>query len=141
MHHPTHRIAHPTAFVTPLLHRGRLNIHMACFGRSTKPEVIDRGALNIGRDANPVPTSPLTDDIVSAPKGPIKYTYVMFRQINQTRGYWPRSFERSAEDRSRCEPSTFQSTLADESSGRKEIFHLTTHSTHFIYDYMASDLW
>ena len=24
---------------------------------------------------------------------------------------------------------------------RKEIFYLTTHSTHFIYGYMASDLW
>ena len=27
------------------------------------------------------------------------------------------------------------------SEGRKEIFHLTTHSTHFIYGYMASDIW
>ena len=26
-------------------------------------------------------------------------------------------------------------------SGRKEIFYLTTHSTHFIYGYMASDIW
>ena len=25
--------------------------------------------------------------------------------------------------------------------GRKKIFYLTTHSTHFIYDYMASDIW
>ena len=25
--------------------------------------------------------------------------------------------------------------------GRKEMFYLTTHSTHFIYGYMASDLW
>ena len=25
--------------------------------------------------------------------------------------------------------------------GRKEMFHLTTHSTHFIYGYMASDIW
>ena len=24
---------------------------------------------------------------------------------------------------------------------RKEMFHLTTHSTHFIYGYMASDIW
>ena len=23
----------------------------------------------------------------------------------------------------------------------REMFHLTTHSTHFIYDYMASDIW
>ena len=25
--------------------------------------------------------------------------------------------------------------------GRKEIFYLTTHSTHFIYSYMVSDIW
>ena len=25
--------------------------------------------------------------------------------------------------------------------GRKEIFYLTMHSTHFIYGYMASDIW
>ena len=25
--------------------------------------------------------------------------------------------------------------------GRKEIFYLTTHLTHFIYGYMASDIW
>ena len=26
-------------------------------------------------------------------------------------------------------------------SGRKEMFYLTTHSTHFIYGYMVSDIW
>ena len=25
--------------------------------------------------------------------------------------------------------------------GRKEMFYLTTHSTHYIYGYMASDIW
>ena len=25
--------------------------------------------------------------------------------------------------------------------GRKEMFYLMMHSTHFIYDYMASDIW
>ena len=25
--------------------------------------------------------------------------------------------------------------------GRKEMFYLTTYSTHFIYGYMASDIW
>ena len=25
--------------------------------------------------------------------------------------------------------------------GRKEMFYLTMHSTHFIYGYMASDIW
>ena len=25
--------------------------------------------------------------------------------------------------------------------GRKEMFYLTTHSTHFIYGYMTSDIW
>ena len=26
-------------------------------------------------------------------------------------------------------------------SGRKEMFYLTTHLTHFIYGYVASDIW
>ena len=30
---------------------------------------------------------------------------------------------------------------SDSEKGRKEMFYLTTHSTHFIYDYMASDIW
>ena len=28
-----------------------------------------------------------------------------------------------------------------EKEGRKEMFYLTTHSTHFIFGYMASDIW
>ena len=31
--------------------------------------------------------------------------------------------------------------LAKTKEGRKEMFYLTTHSTHFIYGYMASDIW
>ena len=29
----------------------------------------------------------------------------------------------------------------DKEEGRKEMFYITTHSTHFIYGYMASDIW
>ena len=29
----------------------------------------------------------------------------------------------------------------DKMEGRKEIFYLMTHSRHFIYSYMASDIW
>ena len=46
------------------------------------------------RDANPVPTNSLANDLVTMPL-----------------------------------------------KGRKEMFYLTTHSTHFIYGYMASDIW
>ena len=31
--------------------------------------------------------------------------------------------------------------LYSDLEGRKEMFYLTTHSTHFIYGYMASDIW
>ena len=34
-----------------------------------------------------------------------------------------------------------KAALASVKEGRKEIFYLTTHSTHFIYGYMASDIW
>ena len=37
--------------------------------------------------------------------------------------------------------TTFSLTQALEKEGRKEMFYLTTHSTHFIYSYMASDIW
>ena len=33
------------------------------------------------------------------------------------------------------------SALWKRKDGRKEMFYLTTHSTHFIYGYMASDIW
>ena len=31
--------------------------------------------------------------------------------------------------------------LTKQKEGRKEMFYLTTHSTHFIYSYMVSDIW
>ena len=31
--------------------------------------------------------------------------------------------------------------LAPTEEGKKEMFYLTTNSTHFIYGYMASDIW
>ena len=31
--------------------------------------------------------------------------------------------------------------VVDDMEGRKEMFYLTTHSTHFIYGYMESDIW
>ena len=33
------------------------------------------------------------------------------------------------------------SELTEVNKGRKEIFYLMTHTTHFIYGYMASDIW
>ena len=36
---------------------------------------------------------------------------------------------------------TGRDTRKHTGEGRKEMFYLTTHSTHFIYDYMASDIW
>ena len=30
---------------------------------------------------------------------------------------------------------------SDSEKGREKMFYLTTHSTHFIYGYMASDIW
>ena len=36
---------------------------------------------------------------------------------------------------------SFQPLISLSSEGRKEMFYLTTHSTHFIYGYMASDIW
>ena len=38
-------------------------------------------------------------------------------------------------------PGNTVSTILVFLTGRKEMFYLTTHSTHFIYGYMASDIW
>ena len=35
----------------------------------------------------------------------------------------------------------FQTDINREIEGMKEMFYLTTHSTHFIYGYLASDIW
>ena len=32
-------------------------------------------------------------------------------------------------------------SVRERKEGRKEMFYLTTHSTHFIYGYVASDIW
>ena len=36
---------------------------------------------------------------------------------------------------------TSRATSSATQEGRKEMFYLTAHSTHFIYGYMASDIW
>ena len=35
----------------------------------------------------------------------------------------------------------YQQEIHNTGEREKEMFYLTTHSTHFIYDYMASDIW
>ena len=37
--------------------------------------------------------------------------------------------------------TSFPKLDAKSVEGRKEMFYLTTHSTHFIYGYMVSDIW
>ena len=37
--------------------------------------------------------------------------------------------------------SLFRNYSKRQVPGRKEMFYLTTHSIHFIYGYMASDIW
>ena len=52
-------------------------------------------------------------------------SHLLCTMKSQTGGQW--------EGGSRCEWGIER--------GRKEMFYLTTHSTHFIYGYMASDIW
>ena len=53
----------------------------------------------------------------------------------------------SGSDTPATKPETGQSPRGRKGGGgedghlRKEMFYLTTHSTHFIYGYMASDVW
>ena len=39
------------------------------------------------------------------------------------------------------EPIFTATEIQAKKEGRKKMFYLTTHSTHFIYGYMASDIW
>ena len=41
----------------------------------------------------------------------------------------------------RCDGYACDVAYSRHDTGRKEMFYLTTHSTHFIYGYMASDIW
>ena len=72
MHHPTYRITHTTAFVTPVVEHWL--------------------------ERENIPTS-----------GVLKTTYVVLHIVTRER--------------------------------ERELFYLTTHSTHFIHGYMASDIW
>ena len=82
MHHPTDRIAHTTAFVTPVLDHWPEREIAQCVhptkDRSDDPSHHERTLLPWSyislpksryRVANPVPTSPLADDITTAPSG------------------------------------------------------------------------
>ena len=40
-----------------------------------------------------------------------------------------------------CSDPTFSHYKTESHQGRKNMFNLMTHSTHFIYGYMASDIW
>ena len=40
-----------------------------------------------------------------------------------------------------CYSSHKSGRCENQPKGRKEMFYLTTHSTHFIYSYIASDIW
>ena len=51
-------------------------------------------------------------------------------------------------DNLRCETKSSCHTISQDNghmleqfTGKKELFYLTTHSTHFVYCYMASDIW
>ena len=48
--------------------------------------------------------------------------------------------DRTAHTTAFVTPLSYYPPLEQE-KGRKEMFYLTTHSTHFIYGYMASDIW
>ena len=92
MHHPTDRITHTTAFVTPVVERW-LEREIAQWVHTMK----DR-----------------SDD--PSHHEQTLYLWATSRSLDKTKH-------------------------KSEKEGRKKMFYLTTHSTHFIYGYMASDIW
>ena len=71
MHQPTYRITHTTAFVIPVvehwLEREIACERRRCIGLSKNPAL----GMSRYRDANPVTTNPLTDDLATAPSEPV----------------------------------------------------------------------
>ena len=69
--------------------------------------------------------------------------------VTQVVEYWLEQLSDNPQYFHRCSASDFNSdylliancSLIVHTDRRKEIVYLTTHSTHFIYGYMASDIW
>ena len=87
MHHPTDRIAHTTAFVTPVVEYW------------------------LERDISWSLTCYKTREVLNSPRQNTSKTCELTR------------------------------TQCNQREREREMFYLTTHSTHFIYGYMASDIW
>ena len=91
MHNPINRIAHTTAFVTPVVEHW------------LEREIAQWDGFKAARDGS----------LNQIWKQPTMKEYILITVI-------------------------WRWTLG---KGRKEMFYLTTHSTHFIYGYLASDIW
>ena len=109
MHHPTDRITHTTAFVTPVVEHWLL-----CHSFQTVCTVYLLFLASVHRG--------IPFDII-------------FYFIVETLNY--------ANIMSRLDSLFITSKCGKQKqkNGRKEMFYFTTHSTHFIYGYMASDIW
>ena len=94
------------------------------------------------RDANPVPTKPLADDIVTAPSGPVCGVvegggcFISDGTLSTA----PSLFDQLHTVHAESERHVSLLCIPND-KGERELFYLTTHSTHFIYGYMASDIW
>ena len=65
----------------------------------------------------------------------------MLEDVRHPRTVERRGAERNAENKTRRGPRSGDDLTLVTDIGRKEMCYLSTHSTHFIYGYMASDIW
>ena len=69
---------------------------------------------------------------------PIEHLWVRNAKKSQRSATWALSIGR---DSNGFQPPLYTPCSGDAEEREREMFYLTTHSTHFIYGYMASDIW
>ena len=123
MHHPTDRIAHTTAFITLVVEHwleilnGNRILLKSITSRSIKTISIILSYSNVTTARN-----------ASYPT--LSWTYLSCRPTVLSCSLCTRA-------ESVCLPSSRRFPVLHQTIIRKEIFYLTTHSTHFIYSYMV----
>ena len=125
MHHPTDRIKHSTAFVTPVVEHWLERSHLSCTSRQRQ---CNKQLTNICHTFSLAPSNEQNLKKKKETKSTTKFNKMCGIHSNSFLEHsdWVFSFY------------NYKNTKPNE---RKEMFYLTTHSTHFIYGYMASDIW
>ena len=134
MDHPTDRMAHTTAFVTPVVEHW-LERETCCLGNTAAPRMPGtRRRKSIYKH-----TVKKRHFGLGAKEGNVLFNDAL--NMFYLRLYGERYIVKDHSDSERGNLLPPHGLLFPIRKLRKEMFYLTTHSTCFIYGYMASDIW